>query len=128
MTFYKQSRPRDGYIGYSGYDHADTVADAVEAYKRCRNPRTFILNDDSADLERLHCSRCGRALAERAVGAEDFDQHHGNRIEYFPRQRAIRPLHYWCAMDAMLHAVVGARSTGELARRWSTEHGPATIL
>ena len=116
--FYKDSNERGGY---SAYDHADSIADAVEAYKRCRTMKTFVLNRESPDLDRIACAVCGLRLSERAL-TDDGEpvpmSHHGNRIQYFPRVKRFRAHHYWCGWSALMGAIVGSYSVAEAGARY----------
>jgi len=112
MAFYKRSRPRaDGTTGYSGYDHADTIADAVEAYKRTRTTKYFILVDGSPDLAAIRCS-CGALLSEPAP---DGKPDPGNRCMF--RKRAGKPevlgQHYVCSWGTLLGALGTSTSVAE---------------
>ena len=83
-SFYKRSRPRpDGTVGYSGYDHADTIADAVTAYKRTRKTQYFILTDDSPDLDKVRCT-CGALLSEPDPDGK-VGPKAGNRCQFIKR-------------------------------------------
>ncbi len=113
MSFYRKSRPRpDGTTGYSGYDHADTIDDAVEAYKRARSTKHFILTDGSPDLDMLTCT-CGHKLSE----GDD-----GNRCQLVKRNGVFYVLaqHYKCAWGTLLGAIgtshTLAEAGGKLAR------------
>lgn len=123
--FYKQSRPRDGFIGYSAYDHADTVADAVEAYKRCRTSKTFILVDGSPDLERFHCSNCGRLMSDYGDAPKGY---RGNFVEYNPKAKRFRIKHYMCAWGQLLGAIGTAYSVAEAAANYQAAEGPAVSV
>jgi hypothetical protein len=116
--FYKQSRPRpDGTVGYSGYDHADTIDDVVIAYKRCRTSKHFILTDDSPDLAKIRCT-CGALLSEPdpdgKVGAKA-----GNRCQYTKRSGKVFVLgqHYVCSWGTLLTALGTSSTLAEAGRK-----------
>lgn len=107
--FYKRSRPRpDGTVGYSGYDHADTIAAAVQAYKRVRSLQYFILNDGSPDLAEITCT-CGLKLSEGD----------GNRCQLRKRDGKFYVLgqHYQCSWGTLLTAIGTSESLGEAGRK-----------
>ena len=128
MAFYKQSAPRihsetgKRFMGYSAYDHADTVADAVKAYQRCRKARTFILTDGARELNTLECSVCGRKLSDYGDAPEGY---RGNRIDYSPRSRTFRPKHYMCAWNALLGAICTSYSVAEAGVKYRKMQGKA---
>jgi hypothetical protein len=104
MSFYKRSRRRpDGSTGFSAYDHADTIADAVEAYKRCRTTKYFILSDGSPDLANLRCT-CGALLSEPGP---DGKPDGGNRCQYAKRDGKpyVLAQHYYCSWGTLLGAL-----------------------
>jgi hypothetical protein len=111
MSFYPRSRPRpDGTVGFSAYDHADTIADAVTAYRRTRTRKHFILTDGSPDLAKVRCT-CGALLTEpNADGNLD-----GNRFQF--TKRAGKPFvlgqHYYCSWGTLLGAVVTSHTLAE---------------
>ena len=113
MSFYKRSRPSAEYgTLFSGYDHADTIADAVEAYKRTRMVKYFILTDGSPDLATIRCS-CGNLLSETVRGDTKADP--GNRCMF--RKRAGKPeilgQHYACSWGTLLGAIGTSSSVAE---------------
>lgn len=121
--FYKESWPsKDGTTRYSAYDHADRISDAVEAYKRCRKRRTFVLNDDSPDLERLECGVCGRKLNDYGDAPEGY---RGNRIDYSPRNRTFIAKHYMCAWNVLLGAICTSYSVAEAGVKYQKMQGKA---
>lgn len=108
--FYKRSRPRpDGTVGYSGYDHAETLAAAVQAYKRTRTLKYFILVDGSPDLAELTCT-CGHKLSE----GDD-----GNRCQLIKRNGKFYVLgqHYRCSWDNLLGALCTSSTVAEAGRK-----------
>jgi hypothetical protein len=110
VSFYKQSRPRpDGTIGYSGYDHADSIADVVAAYKRARVSKHFILVDDSPDLSTLRCT-CGQLLSEPGPDGKG-----GNRCQYAKRNGVpfVMGQHYGCSWGTLLTAIGTSSSVAE---------------
>lgn len=116
MTFYPKSRPRDdGRVVYSGYDHADTVADAVTAYRRTRTTKHFILTDTSPDLARLDCVVCGDRLDHHDPATPDG--YRGNRVTYNRSRNALRPMHYSCSWGGLLTAIGTSRSLAEAAAK-----------
>lgn len=107
--FYKRSRRRpDGSIGYSGYDHADSIADAIVAYKRTRTTKFFILSDGCPDLATLRCT-CGALLSEPAP---DGRPEPGNRCQFAKRNGKpyVLAQHYVCSWGTLLTAI-GTSST-----------------
>jgi hypothetical protein len=114
--FYRKSRPRpDGTVGYSGYDHADSIADAVEAYKRCRTAKYFILTDDSPDLATLRCT-CGALLSDPdADGKLDG----GNRCQYVKRLGTpwVIGQHYACSWGTLFVAIGTSDTLVEAGRK-----------
>jgi len=114
--FYVKSRPRpDGSVGYSGYDHADSIAAAIEAYKRARTTKYFILTDGAPDLATLRCT-CGNLLSEPAP---DGKADPGNRCQFSKRngKPAILAQHYYCSWGALLGAIGTSDSVGEAGRK-----------
>lgn len=126
--FYKQACPRvhpetgEKYRGYSAYDHSDTIAEAVEAYKRCRKSRTFILTDDAPELDTLECSVCGRILSDYGDAPKGY---RGNYIDYSPRSRTFRAKHYMCAWNTLLGAICTSYSVAEAGAKYERMVGPA---
>ena len=107
--FYKRSRPTaDGRLTYSGYDHADTLAAAVQAYKRVRSRQYFILTDGSPDLAELTCT-CGHTL----------DEGDGNRCQLIKRNGKFFVLgqHYVCSWGTLLGALGTASTLAEAGRQ-----------
>lgn len=95
--FYKRSRPSAEYgTVFSAYDHADTIAAVVEAYKHTRTTKHFILVDGSPDLATITCT-CGKVLSEGE----------GNRCQFIKRgSRAfILGQHYACSWGTFLTAM-----------------------
>jgi hypothetical protein len=114
--FYKRSRPRpDGTVGYSGYDHADTIAAVVAAYKRTRTTQYFILTDDSPDLANLRCT-CGALLSEPAP---DGKPEPGNRCQFVKRNGRAFVLgqHYICSWGTLLGALCTSGTVAEAGRK-----------
>ena len=112
MSFYKQSRPHAEYgTVFSAYDHADTIAAAVEAYKRTRTRKHFILVDGSPDLAVLRCT-CGALLSEPAP---DGKPEPGNRCQFAKRNGNpfVLGQHYVCSWDTLLGAICTSRTVGE---------------
>jgi hypothetical protein len=104
VSFYTRSRRRpDGSIGFSGYDHADTVADAVKSYNRTRSIQYFILSDGSPDLAVLRCT-CGALLSEPAP---DGKADPGNRCQFTKRdgKAFVLAQHYVCSWGTLLGAI-----------------------
>jgi hypothetical protein len=124
--FYKQSQPLStGRKGFSAYDHADTVAEAVQAYKRCRTLKTFILTKGSPDLDRFACSCCGRLMSDYGDAPEGY---RGNRVEYNPRAKTFRAKHYMCAWGQLLGAIGTAYSVAEAGENYRKAEGPAVSV
>ena len=112
MSFYRKSRPSaDHGTVFSGYDHADTIADAVEAYQRCRTTKHFILTDTSPDLEGLTCT-CGHSLGEDPV-------RDGNRCQLVRRNGRVCVLaqHYACSWGTLLDAIGTSDNLAEAGRK-----------
>ncbi len=110
MSFYKKSRPRpDGRTGYSGYDHADTIVDAVEAYRRVRTTKHFILTDGSPDLAELTCT-CGHKLSEGDDGNRCQLVRHGGKVYVLAQ-------HYKCSWGTLLSAIGTSGSLAEAGRK-----------
>lgn len=122
MAFYKESRPGKDGTGrrYSAYDHADRITDAVAAYKRCRNRRTFILNDNSPDLQRLECGVCGNKLNDHGDTPEGY---RGNYIDYSPRSKTFIAKHYMCAWKTLLGAICTSYSVAEAGAKYRKIQG-----
>lgn len=126
--FYKQSRPRinpvTGEKGktFSAYDHADTITEAAEAYKRCRKPQAFILTDDSPDLHRFACNVCGKQMDDFGDTPENY---RGNRVDYYPRTRTFRIKHYTCAWGNLLGAICTSYTLAEAGRKLKASEGRA---
>ncbi len=106
--FYRKSRPRaDGTVGYSAYDHADTIAEGIDAYKRCRTQKTFILTDNSPDHATTNCVGCGKRLADIDGIAQGY---RATYVDYYPRTKSARPYHYVCAWQKTLNDINKIRS------------------
>lgn len=115
-SFYKRSRPRpDGTVGYSGYDHADSIAAAVAAYKRTRTTKYFILTDDSPDLAKVRCT-CGALLSEPDPDGKVAG---GNRCQYTKRDGVafILGQHYVCSWGTLLSAIGTSSTMAEAGRK-----------
>lgn len=97
MAFYKAWTE-----GAKAYDEADTVADAIEAYRRCRTVKSFILRGD----ENAVCDVCGRTLADDPA---EYDSYKGNRCEYDPRTKTVTVHHYTCGWGVTLTAIANLR-------------------
>lgn len=117
--------------GRYGYAKADTLAQLVLGFKGCRTAKAVILRDDSPDLARVRCSTCGRFLSEYAPG-NDFDpesptiqdEYHGNRIQYSPKTKHIKPMHYTCAWSGLLSDLATGDPAEAAARaRFSATQG-----
>jgi len=91
--YFVNSTPRGGY---SGYDHAVTLAAVKQALSRTRTRKYFILEDDSPDLSKLTCS-CGKPL-----NADD-----GNRCTYY--KGTVKGQHYTCSWMSTMKAVLAIR-------------------
>lgn len=111
MTFYPKSRPStaptiNGRTVFCGYDTADTIADVVDAYRRTRTTKHFILLDDSPDLANITCS-CGATLAE-----PDPQGKGGNRCQFrkVKGNSYVMGQHYACSWGTLLGAI-GTSST-----------------
>ena len=114
MSFYAKSRPStaptaNGRTTFCAYDTADTIADVVQAYRRTRTTKYFILLDGSPDLAELTCT-CGRTLAET-----DPDGGTGNRCAH---RRAggssfVMGQHYACSWGTLLTAIGTAHTVAE---------------
>lgn len=125
--FYKESRPRrDGKPGttYSAYDHADTMLEAVEAYKRCRKTRTFILTDDSPDRQRYACVHCGALLADPSPDGKIESTY----VDYSPRTKRARPKHYSCAWATLLGAICTSYDLAQAAAKLAASDGPGVVV
>lgn len=113
MAFYRESRPLpDGGTRWSGTDHADTLADAAEAYKRCRKTQYFVLTDESPDLA-LPCSCCGKPVNDYGDAPQGY---RGNKCHYYPSTKRFRIMHYMCAWGSLLGAIGTSYSLAEAAR------------
>lgn len=119
MAFYKESRPGGRY---SAYDHADSIADAVQAYKRCRKSRTFILTDNARELHTLECGVCGRVLSDYGDAPEGY---RGNYIDYSPTRRTFIAKHYMCAWRTLLGAICTSYSVAEAGVKYRRMQGRA---
>lgn len=113
MSFYRRSRPStaptaNGRTTFCGYDTADTIADVVEAYKRTRTTKYFILLDGSPDLAGLTCS-CGATLDQPAP---DGKPDPGNRCLFrkVKGNSYVMGQHYVCSWGTLLTAI-GTSST-----------------
>ncbi len=114
--FYKQSAP--------AYDHADTMAEAVVAYKRCRKPRTFILTDDSPYRERYACVVCGALLSEPGTHGTIESAY----VDYNPRTKRAHPKHYYCAWSSLLGAVCTSYDLSEAATKYAAAEGKGVTV
>lgn len=125
MAFYKQSRPTPTGTRWSGTDHADTLADAATAYKRCRTRKSFVLTAESPDLA-LSCSCCGQPL--NVFPSDTLDGYKGNRVEYFPKTKRFRLMHYMCSWGALLGAIGTTYSLAEAASTYERLAGRTITL
>lgn len=121
MSFYPKARP-DGR--WAAYDHADTIADAATAYRRCRTGKSFILADDSPDLA-LPCSACGTAVNDYGDTPRGY---RGNRCEYNPRSKRFRLMHYTCSWGALLGGIGTSYDLAEAAAKVESLGGEWTDL
>ena len=114
--FYKKSAPRYDENGkvigtsWRAYDFADSIKDAVVAYKRCRNRRTFILTDRSKDRAKYDCYICGERLDRPA---KDGTKVESTYVDYSPKTKVAHPHHYSCGWNVLLGAICTSRSIGE---------------
>jgi hypothetical protein len=125
--FYKQSAPaRNGEPGtrYSAYDHADTMAEAVVAYKRCRNARTFILTENSPDRARYKCVACGALLSEPSPDGKIESAY----VDYSPRSKTARPKHYSCGWATLLGAICTSYSLAEAGAKLAAADGAGVVI
>jgi len=128
MAFYKKSSPRTNpytgktYNGYSAYDHADSIAEAAEAYKRCRKQQSFILTDESPDLARFACNVCGKQMNDHGDTPEGY---RGNRVDFYPKSKTFRIKHYTCAWGSLLGAICTSYSLAEAGRKMKASEGRA---
>lgn len=119
--FYKSSRPTATGTRWSAYDHSDSLHEAGAAYARCRKSRTFILTDDSPDLERFYCSCCGRLLSDYGDAGEGYKAVY---VDYSPTRKSFRPKHYVCAWGQLLGAIGTSYSLAEAAAAYQAAEGP----
>ena len=125
--FYKQSRPRrDGEPGttFSAYDYADTMVEAVEAYKRCRKARTFILTETSVDRQRYACVACGALLGDPSPDGKIEPAY----VDYSPRTKRARPKHYSCAWATLLGAICTSYDLAEAGAKLAAADGPGVVV
>lgn len=88
--------------GAKAYHEADTLADALEGFKRVRSVKSFILTGTVDDPE---CASCGKPLSE-----DDAPRGYtGNRCEYDPRTKSITARHYTCGWGVTLGEVAKLR-------------------
>lgn len=119
--FYKKSAPRYDENGkvigtaWRAYDFSDSIKEAVVAYKRCRNPRTFILTKRSKDLAKYDCYVCGIRLNLPPEGHTKVDSAY---IDYNPRTKVAHPHHYVCGWNILLGAICTSRSLGEAGAKF----------
>lgn len=89
--------------GAKAYHEADTLADALEGFRRARTVKHFILTGTTDDPP---CAGCGRPLSDDPAEIESY---RGNRCEYLPRTKEIVAYHYVCGWDATLTAIAKVR-------------------
>lgn len=111
MAFYKKRRPGGRY---SAYDHADSLADAAEAYKRCRKSQSFILTDEAQELHHLKCGVCGRMMSDYGDAPKGY---RGNICSYSPSRKMFVLKHYMCAWGSLLGAICTSYSLAEAGRK-----------
>jgi hypothetical protein len=121
MGYYKRSRPGGGF---SGYDHADSIADAHQALRRTRTRKSFILTADSPDLAVVKCSVCDAVLADDPPGETVTNGYRGNRCDYF--KGLVRAMHYTCSWGALLEGIVESRNLVDAAAAVDAKSGPWT--
>lgn len=74
----------------TAYDSADSIAEAEEAYRRCRTEKHFILTEAGAQAIKPTCPCCGDPITDRK-----------NRGRYSPRFKKAIVMHYECAWGAV---------------------------
>lgn len=92
--------------GARAYHEADTLADALEGFKRARTVKSFILTGTTDDPP---CAGCGAPLSDDPARLAGY---RGNRCTYHPRTRGIEARHYTCAWGSTLEAVAKIRVPG----------------
>ena len=122
--FYPKSRPTAEKVMWSAYDHSDSIAEAVDAYKRCRTPRTFILTPDSPDLARHACKQCGHMLADPSPAGRIENAY----IDYDPRTQRAWMHHYSCSWGDIMHAVTVGESVSGAQRAYAAAEGPGVYV
>ncbi len=89
--------------GARAYHEADTLADALEGFKRVRTTKHFILTGTTDDPP---CVGCGAPLSEDPANLASY---RGNRCIYYPRSKSIEASHYVCAWGSTLTAIAKIR-------------------
>lgn len=119
--FYKKSRPiydENGKVEgkrWTAYDHSDSIKEAVEAYKRCRNSRTFILTDKSKDRAKYCCYVCGERLDAPVPDTQKVEPAY---IDYQPKTKFAFPHHYSCGWKVLLNAICSSKSVAEAGAKF----------
>jgi hypothetical protein len=85
--------------GARAYHEADSLAAALEGFKRVRTIKSFILKGTTDDPP---CGGCGRLLSDDPA---ELDSYKGNRCQYHPRTKSISVRHYTCAWGDTLAQV-----------------------
>jgi hypothetical protein len=116
VSFYKEARrAADGTMRYSAYDHADSIADIAEAYKRCRKAKDFILQDGAPELDTLCCAVCGKVMSDYGDAPKGY---RGNLGVFYPKSRTFTMKHYLCGWNSLLGAICTSYSLSEAGAKY----------
>ena len=91
MGFYK---PHTG-PNHTAYAKADSMADALAGFARCRTMQHFIMNPSGLAGESIICPKCHKRV--------EPDQ--GNRGIYSAKQRRAVVLHYDCSWQVLFEDI-----------------------
>lgn len=75
----------------AAYAEADSFDDVRKGFKRARKRQMFILSDKGVEKIKPKCTQCGKLITVKD----------GNRGEYFPQNKKIAIMHYYCAWDSI---------------------------
>jgi hypothetical protein len=105
-------------------DYFGSLAEAADAYARCRNTQYFRLTDDAPERAVLHCGTCGKLLDDERGTPPGY---RGTSCKYVPRTGRFVVQHYTCAWDSLLGATGTSYSLAEAAAKLAAAERMAEV-